>query len=155
SPDIYFQNYAEWARRYTRNGNPLFVPEASPNPEASVHALFTLAGLDAIGFSPFAIETISDASAPPLTQSYDLSAQPSPLIAQHQGLGSMVGVLPEGSEQRQPQQIWISGYVIHVSFERSAGPAFAEAANSSAPAPTLPSGGLLIATGPDEFLLAG
>jgi beta-galactosidase GanA len=34
SPDIYFRAFAEWARRYRRAGNPLFVPEAMRSPEA-------------------------------------------------------------------------------------------------------------------------
>jgi len=58
APDIYFQNFAEWARRYRKPGNPVFVPEALRSPEASVNGLYAYGALDAIGFSPFAIESI-------------------------------------------------------------------------------------------------
>lgn len=158
APDIYFQNYAEWARRYTRNGNPLLVPEAQRSSEASVNALFTVGGLDAMGFSPFGIESISEPAAGQLAASYDLIAQLAPLILQNQGLGKMAGLLPAGAEQRQPQQVWLGGYVTHVSFERGVGPALADGvvnAPGAERAPAMPAGGLMIATGPDEFLLAG
>ena len=158
SPDIYFQNYSEWARRYTRNGNPVFVPEALRNSDASVYALYSFGALDALGFCPFGIESIQEPAARQLTESFDLVGQLAPLIIQHQGQGTMAGILPEGPEQRQPQQIWLGGYVIHVSFERGFGPSLADGAVNSAAAanaPTLPSGGLVIATAPDEFLFAG
>jgi beta-galactosidase GanA len=156
SPDIYFQNFSEWARRYTRNGNPLFVPEALRNSDASVHALYSFGGLDAIGFSPFGIESINEPAAGQLAASFDLIDQLSPLIAQHQGNGTMAGILPEGPEQRQPQQIWLGGYVIQVSFERGAGPSLADGVVNSPTAPAAtPTGGFIIATGPDEFLLCG
>ena len=158
APDIYFQNYSEWARRYTRGGNPLFLPETLRSSDAAAHALYSFAGLDAMGFCPFGIESISEPADRQLAESFDLVKQLSPLIAQHQGLGTMVGILPEGPEQRQPQQIWLGGYVIHVAFERGLGPSLADGALNSpgaANARVLPSGGLIIATGPDEFLLAG
>ena len=156
APDIYFQNYAEWARRYRDGTNPLFVPESLRNSEASTRALYTFGGLDAIGFCPFAIESIAEPAAGQLAASFDLVGQLAPLIAAHQGLGDMAGVLPEGPEQRQPQQLWLGGYVVHVAFERGEGPALADGAVASAtPASSLPSGGLVIATGPDEFLVAG
>ena len=154
APDIYFQDFSNWARRYTRNGNPLFIPEVTRSPEASTRALFAFGGLDAIAFSPFGIEAIADNAARPLAESYDLIRQLTPLIAQHQGTGTMAGLLPEGPEQRQPQQVWLGGYVIHVTFEKNNdvsigdGVAMAQAANTL-------SGGLVIATGPDEFLFAG
>ncbi len=70
APDVYFQNFVEWARRYTRSGNPLFVPEAMRSPEASVNALYAIGEHDAIGFSPFGIESIGDAAAKHLAASY-------------------------------------------------------------------------------------
>ena len=63
SPDIYFQNFAEWARRYARSGNPLFIPEALRSAEASVNGLYALGALDAIGFAPFGIESIAEPAA--------------------------------------------------------------------------------------------
>lgn len=154
APDIYFQDFTNWARRYVRNGNPLFIPEVTRSPEASVRALFAFGGLDAIAFSPFGIESVADNAAHPIAASFDLIRQLTPLITQHQGTGTMAGLLPEGPEQHQPQQVWLGGYVIHVAFEKNNdvsigdGVAVAQAANTL-------SGGLVIATAPDEFLFAG
>jgi beta-galactosidase GanA len=50
SPDIYFPNFAEWARKYHRSGNPLFIPEVMPGPDAAVKALYAVGQHDATGF---------------------------------------------------------------------------------------------------------
>lgn len=155
APDIYFTNFNEWARRYTRHGNPLFIPESVRAPEGSANAFYAFGGLDAIGFSPFGIEYNSEPGAKYLAGCYEVIAQLTPLIAAHQGRGTMAGMAPEGPEQRQPQQIWLGGYTLHVAFEKGGG-YDVTAGNTGAPAPPpSPAGGLVIATGQDEFLLAG
>ncbi|HVU25157.1 MAG TPA: DUF5597 domain-containing protein [Opitutus sp.] len=156
APDVYFQNYSEWARRYARDGNAFFVPEVMRNSDASVRALYSFGGLGAMGFCPFGIESIAEPAAGQLAESFDLVAQLAPLIAEHQGRGTMAGLLPEGPEQRQPQQVWLGDTVIHVAFERGRGPAVNDGVVSGpSAAPETPAGGLVIATGPDEFLFAG
>jgi beta-galactosidase GanA len=158
SPDIYFQNFIEWARRYARSGNPLFVPEAMRSPEASVNALYAFGAHDAMGFSPFGIESIGEASGKLLAASYGLVAQLEPLIVDLQGKGAMAGLLSEGPEQRQPQQVRFGEYVLSTTFERGAPPALADGVivPTGAPAgPPPPSGGLVLTTGPGEFVVAG
>jgi beta-galactosidase GanA len=157
APDIYFQNLAEWARRYRRSGNPLFVPEALRSPEASVNSLYAFGAHDAIGFSPFGIESIGEAAAKHLAASYGLVAQLEPLILGLQGRGMTAGLLSEGPEQRQPQQVRLGGYVLLATFERGAPPALADGVvpTGAAAGPPPPSGGLILATAPDEFLIAG
>jgi beta-galactosidase GanA len=144
SPDIYFQNFAEWARRYHRSGNPLFVPEAMPGPFDSINALYAVGQHDAIGFSPFSIESLDDDTNSALTESYDLLIQLTPLILENQGKGLMAGLLSEGPEQRLPQQLRLGDYILNVTFDR--------------PTPQNPnvlSGGLVIAVGPGEYVFAG
>lgn len=70
APDIYFPNFAEWTERYTRHGNPLFIPEALHSPEAAVNALYAFAEHDAIGFCPFGIESITGMAESLLAESY-------------------------------------------------------------------------------------
>jgi hypothetical protein len=157
-PDIYFQNFAEWARRYKRPGNALFVPEAMRSPEASVNGLYAVGALEAIGFSPFGIESIADPAAKYLTASFALIAQLEPLILKLQGQGAMAGLLSEGPEQRQPQQVQLGGYVLRATFERDRPPALADGVivpTGSAPTAPPPSGGLVLATAADEFIIAG
>src|SRR6185295_5468213 len=88
APDIYFANFADWARRYVRAGQPLFVPEALRSPDAAANALYAFGAFDAMGFSPFAIESIVEPSAGALTGAFDLVAQLTPLLVEHQGRGT-------------------------------------------------------------------
>jgi hypothetical protein len=69
-----------------------------------------------------------------------------PLILEYQGKGLMAGLLPEGAEQRLPQQLRLGDYILNVTYERPASPAVAQ---------NVLSGGLVIATGKDEFVFAG
>ena len=160
SPDIYFQNFAEWVRKYQRSDNPLFIPEALPGPIDSVNALYAIGQHDAIGFSPFSVESLDEATSDSLKQSYDLLTQLAPLILEHQGKGRMAGLLPEGPEQRLPQQLRLGDYVLNVTFERQltqpTGPQNPGVQTSAGSQSTnILSGGLVIATGPNEFVFAG
>jgi beta-galactosidase GanA len=151
SPDIYFQAFAEWCRKYHRSGNPLFIPEAILGPVSSVNALYAIGQHDAIGFSPFSIESLQNPEASPLAQSYGILNQLAPLILEHQGKGSMAGLLPEGPEQRAPQQLRLNGYTLNVTWERPQPVPSSDLSRTS----DAPSGGMVIAIGPDEFVFAG
>jgi beta-galactosidase GanA len=150
SPDIYFQNFAEWCRKYHRSGNPLFIPEAILGPASAVNAFYAVGQHDAIGFCPFSIESATEPTRSLLASSYDLLAQLAPLILAHQGKNELAGFLPEGPEQRAPQQARLGGYTLNVTYERPA-----LAATQGAQASDAVSGGLAIAVGPDEFIFAG
>jgi beta-galactosidase GanA len=151
SPDIYFQNFAEWVRKYHRSGNPLFIPEAIAGPLNSVQALYAIGQHDAIGFSPFSIESLDEATNKSLADSYDLLRQLAPLILQYQGKGLMAGLLPEGAEQRLPQQLRLGDYILNITYER---PTPAPAGQNPPPQNVI-SGGLVISIGADEFIFAG
>ncbi len=127
-----------------------------PLTEASVNGLYAIAAHDAIGFSPFGIESISDPAGKYLAASYGLAAQLEPIILPLQGKGAMAGLLSEGPEQRQPQQVQLGPYVLRATFERETGPSLADGVpGTSAPRVASPSGGLVLATGPDQFIVAG
>jgi beta-galactosidase GanA len=160
SPDIYFQNFAEWCRRYARSGNPLFIPEAQRAADASVNVFYALAQHDAIGFAPFGIESITGPAASSLAQSYELLGALAPTLLASQGRGIMAGLLPTSPEQPQPQQVLLGGYSLRVTYERQAPPSIADGAGapsgSASPAAAIrPAGGLVVAIAPDEFLFAG
>ena len=150
SPDIYFPNFAEWTRKYHRSGNPLFIPEVASGPLNSVQALYAVGQHDAIGFSPFSIEAVEEPARSLLTASYDLLTQLAPLILEHQGKGEMAGLLPESAEQRVPQQVRLGGYIMNVTYERVPPLSIQGGQTTDQVA-----GGLVIATGPDEFIVAG
>jgi beta-galactosidase GanA len=166
APDIYFPNFVEWTRRYARANAPLFIPEALRSPDAAANALYAFAEHDAIGFSPFSIETNDGSGAHYLTASFDIVRQLTPLIVERQGRGQMAGFLQEAAENKQPQQVRLGKWILNASFERAAPPSLADGlavvvgADNSALAPggrpgSAPAGGLVIALGDDEFLFAG
>lgn len=146
SPDIYFPNFGEWVRKYDRSGNPLFVPEIRFDNTSGVNALYAAGAHDSIGFSPFSIENGDEPENKILTEAYDLLRQLEPLLIENQGKKKMIGVLAETAEQRKPQRFYFNGYALDVTYERSA-----NVPNTVVP----PSGGLIIALGKDEFLIAG
>lgn len=160
SPDIYFTNFAEWARKYQQSGNPLFVPEAAPNPASAVNAFYAFGQHDAIGFCPFAVESVEEPVSKLITSSYEILAQLTPLILRHQGKNEMAGMLPEGPEQRAPQRVTLGGYVLSVSYERERAPTYPgqnPGSNLGQNPQALDgiAGGLIMATEADEFVIAG
>ena len=183
SPDIYFPNVAEWTEKYTRSGNPLFIPEARLTSQAGVDAFYVFGKHDAIGYSPFAIEGASaeQGAGGALARSFGLLAQLSPLIAEHQGRGTMTGVMPpiafDGTVDDAPQKILLKGaeYTLNISFAAPPGPPTTAAPGTPAPpvsfspgmpgatlpstqtvqAPSAPRGGIIIMLAPNEFLIAG
>ena len=160
SPDIYFPNFIEWADRYTRSGNPLFIPEALRSTEAAVNSLYTFGARDGFGFAPFGIESIAEPAAGMLRASNDLIRQLTPLITAHQGKGTMTALLPPGPDQRAPHAISLGGITLNATYERLEAPGLAdgvinEAGDRSASRVPLPAGAIVINLGPDEFLFGG
>src|SRR5512139_1021986 len=60
APDVYFPNVVEWTAKYVRSGNPLFIPEARLSSQSGVQALYAVGAHGAMGFSPFAIESVDE-----------------------------------------------------------------------------------------------
>jgi len=148
SPDIYFDNFAEWAGKYKREGNPVFVPEAKGGSTGSANAFYTVGQLDAIGFSPFAIDgrmevadtEKMDAAQQSIATTYSTLAHLAPAILQKQGTGEMAAIVLEGEGQRAGR-IFLGGYSMEI---RRAGPP-----NDSRVSV------LVIQESSDQFLVAG
>jgi beta-galactosidase GanA len=149
SPDIYFQNFAEWCRKYNRSGNPLFIPEARNDPQAAANVFYAIGQHDAIGFCPFSIESISDAENDPLGKAYDVLSQLTPIILKNQGQGTMAGALLDKDNQRQ--QVKLGNYELKVSHDYTWG--WSSGAGESGQWPR--AGGIFISTGPDQYIIAG
>lgn len=155
SPDIYFPNLVEWCEKYVRSGNQLFIPEARNNGQNAANALYVFGQHVAIGFSPFSIESTGNPSDHPLQHSYQLLEELTPLVLEHQGKKSMVGVAPRTSfdeqEVSEEQRVELGGYELTVKFE-SVDP---WAPRQESPPERAPVGGILFTTGPNEFVIAG
>lgn len=114
APDIYFEDYANWAAQYARADNPLFVPEARGGAVGAANALYSFGTLGAIGFSPFGIDgegvvLQGDASIglsaagegdPAMKALYGQLASIAPLLLEKQAQGAVTTVLIEGGAQR-------------------------------------------------------
>ncbi|MDR3132718.1 MAG: DUF5597 domain-containing protein [Prevotellaceae bacterium] len=152
APDIYFSNFAYWAGRYQREGNPVFIPETYGGAEGGANAFYAFGQLDAIGFSPFGIDRTPAATAAPglspLAATYAVLGHLAPLIVEKQGTGQLAGIVLEGMEQRSGK-ISFGGYSINVNWTGFGG----GGQGNQAANPRI--GIMFIQTGEDEFLITG
>jgi len=146
SPDIYFDNFAEWCRRYDLPGNPLFIPEAALS-SSPANALYAISQHAALGYSPFSIESLTGQGKERLAQAYDLLRQLTPLLVEHQGSGRIVGVLLDSA--RHESRFTLGDYEFVVRHEYS----WAYAQREPGPPPRY--GGLILQLSRDEFFIAG
>ncbi|HET9863044.1 MAG TPA: DUF5597 domain-containing protein [Steroidobacteraceae bacterium] len=144
APDIYFE-FKSWADKYTRNGNPLFVPETRGGTLGAADVFYAVGHLRAIGFSPFGIDRTPDPDVE-LGKSYDVLRQLSPLILRHQVDDGVDGVVL--GELTPAQKIQLGGYILNVT---RISPRTGTAAATEGPDPN----GIFIATAKDEFYMAG
>lgn len=114
SPDIYFNEFAYWAGRYSRPGNPLFIPEAQGGEAGAANALYAFGRLDAIGFSPFGIDDVNDTAVDlvgittaaqhpdgkALAGIYRTLSAMAPTVLEKQETGKITATVIEGEAQR-------------------------------------------------------
>jgi beta-galactosidase GanA len=154
SPDIYFPNFVEWCGKYVRPDNPLFIPEALRGSNSAAYAFHAIGQGDAMGISPFAIDLLDQPERQPLRRSYALLRELAPLILEHQGEGTMVGLAPrisfEGEVLSPSEKVDVGDYQFNVTFEK---PAEVVPTPGVDPGKWL-SGGIIIDEGNDTFLIA-
>lgn len=148
SPDIYFPDFEHWARLYDRNGNPYFIPEARFDAGVESRMLYTLGEHDAMGFSPFSIESTVKPADEFITKAYQLVIQLEPEILKHQGDGSMRGILL--TNENRVDTISLGGYKLIVKHEYNLGWSPGSGAEIWPEA-----GGLIICSDPGEYWVAG
>jgi hypothetical protein len=91
SPDIYVGDFQQWCQQYTQRGNPLFIPEMRRDEGGSRNVFYAIGQHNAIGTSPFAIDSIEDPADASISRSYAVLRQLAALILEEQGKGTMVG----------------------------------------------------------------
>src|SRR5271157_5605938 len=85
APDLYVEQFDDLCARFSRNGNPLFIPETSTN---YANALMAFGKFNTIGFSPFGID--GNRPIPPeLAATYSILDQLMPMITARQGTDSI------------------------------------------------------------------
>ena len=157
APDIYFADFRKWIALYDRGGNQLFLPEVryesfsgpeSYEPACGPKAFYAFGNHDALGFSPFFIESTSVQVEEPITETYKILNQITPLILEHQGTKTMRGFLFD--KQHQSDTIFLGGYTIIAKHDYTLG------WSPNSKDETWPvSGGLIICTGEGEYFVAG
>ncbi len=146
SPDFYNPDTRYWCDLYVRNGNPLFIPEMQFDRSAAIKVFLAIGYYKAFGFSPFSIESPSDASLS-LASSYALLSQLSPLITGQKWL-AMDGFFLD--HKNRSDTVRMGNYVIAVSHYNIL--PWAAGRRDSVWNAT---GGMIIQTGEDEFYVAG
>jgi hypothetical protein len=149
APDAY-GNFTEFCAKYSRPGNPLFIPESLNGAVGAARVLYAFGRNDAIGFSAMGAVERSNSPDTDLIGSYDLIAQLAPLISEHQGNGSMSAVLLAPDDP--PQKVQVGNYTLTVSFVK---PRVAPLTQPTPIPPNTFAAGIFIATGPDEIFVAG
>jgi len=139
APDIYFEEFTWVCEEYTRSGNPLFIPETVGGETGAARAFYTFGEYDASLFSPFGIDNPRYSENDPLDESYAVLQSMSSIILENQGMGTMRGILVDKTSS--VQKFELGNYLIEARFAGSENIRIA--------------GGLIINTGPDEFIAAG
>ncbi len=165
SPDIYVPQFEEVCALYTRNGNPLFIPETMAGARGATNALTAVLKYNAIGFAPFGIESsgfgprMQEATpqADAFAQTYAILDYVSPDILNAQGK-DMIAFLEGTDANSPPQTIKLGDYTLSITFgvpaiggrgSRGFGPAAPPIARNASPAR------FVICTGPGEYLFVG
>jgi hypothetical protein len=150
SPDIYWPDFAYWVKRYQDAGNPVFVPEARLD-VAPGNALYALGEARGFGFSPFAVDSISEepakaGSGPGMAEVYGALQSLSNVILEAQAKGEIRGLVLHESSMRPTQTVALGGYLFRATLSRT-WPARQLATTDGAM--------MVIQSGPGEFLVVG
>ena len=89
SPDFYNPDFKQWCDAYTRQGDPLFIPEHAFDATAPVKALYSIGHYDGLGFSPFSIESKNENSES-LAKAYGVINHIQDLLGTHQKEGILL-----------------------------------------------------------------
>jgi len=146
-PDIYLPDFPGIVGRYTNATNPLFVPESFAGQQGAANAFFAIGARNAIGYSPFGIDTSmdNDSQRRPIAAAYDLLGQLAPMILEAQTKHTIAAVsLDKSFSQRR---LRLGNYWLDVTLARSF-----RAPNA---VPDVAGFGLFLATGPNEYYIAG
>jgi hypothetical protein len=141
APDLYLPDFPGILASYSRNGNPVFIPESTAGPLGAANVFYAV-GFGSIGYSPFAIEVQDDPNGP-IPKAYDFLSGMAPAILEHQASGTIAGIWL--SKDRPTQDVSLGGYTLHFALRVT---------RRSTVMPDL-AYALAFETGPDEFIVAG
>lgn len=160
TPDLYSPDFAGWAAKYHRDGNPFLLPETVGGEAGAANIFYAVGEHAALGFSPFAIDASLHGGTPsPLSPAGDKAGLEA-LSASYETLAEVMATLLEQQalpldngnprthgfllDKEHPFADFTMGtYLVRVSLDEI----FGYHADKGF--------GLIIQTGPEEFLGAG
>jgi hypothetical protein len=154
APDLYLQYFDEVCERFTRNANPLFIPETSSN---ASNVLMAFGKFHAIGFSPFFIERMVGPETD-LAAAYRVVSDLAPAIAAHQGTPEIAAIRTRQGDP--PAKLALGGYTLDLTFTGRGRPPIAPQPVTGQTPPTqagqaepVQGSAIFVATGPYEFFM--
>ncbi len=148
SPDLYFPNLKHWCDLYTRQENPLFIPEHRFDNTVAAKAAYAIGHYEGIGFSPFSIENANDPENEPLGRIYNIISQLTPIITDHHGKDKIEGVLFDKENQESVFQLGNYEFTLRHSY------ALGYEANSGNDTWDM-AGAIIVQTDENDFFVAG
>jgi hypothetical protein len=162
APDLYLPYFDEVCQRFSRNGNPLFIPETGTD---AANVIMAVGKYNAIGFSPFGVDG-GRPIPPDLAATYEMLNELAPIILAHQGNDTMTAVrMVQGDP---PRQVRLGNYTLTFAYTGSirglppqakggvvASPPRQPGAQPGETMPPLEAAAAVISTGPDEYYFGG
>jgi len=147
-PDFYFPNIKHWCDLYTRQGDPLFIPEHIFDKTVPAKAAYVFGHYEALGFSPFSVESVNNPEDESLGKVYNLLNQLTPVITANRGRNKIEGVLLD--KEMQESIFRLGDYEFTVKHSYTLGYE-AESKNDTWET----AGAMIVQTDENEFYLAG
>ena len=148
APDFYNPLFKHWNDLFTRQGDSLFIPEHRFDKTAASKGLYAIGHYEALGFSPFSIESVDEPEKEPLGKMYNLLHQLTPLISANLGQNKIEGVLL--AKESPTTIIKMGNYEFTFKHDYTLG------WSSDAKAEEWPmASAIIIQTDKDEFYIAG
>jgi beta-galactosidase GanA len=142
-PDLYVPDFKERCEKFSRLGNPLFIPETRGDKDGVINIFYALGQHNLLGFSPFGIERIAEPNSE-LAKCYSVLSKLAPFILQGQSKGTITGVAID--DTNYVEKVQLGGYALELRILRRWG---------SGPTEGPVAAGIVISTGPNEFLAVG
>ncbi|MGA9624361.1 MAG: DUF5597 domain-containing protein [Bryobacteraceae bacterium] len=157
APDVHLRNFNDWAARFYRPNNPLFVPESYGDLGGAANAFYGIGQYAGIGYSPFGVNNpehwaemrqgtntpVSNAIEDiPLAKAYAVLAEMTPLITDAQAKGTIGAAWLTTQQPRR--DIALGNYIVNIDIQR----------NRRNPVPAL-GYAIVVSVGPDEYFVAG
>jgi len=164
APDLYLPYFDEVCERFSRNGNPLFIPETGTD---AANVIMAVGKFNTIGFSPFGVDG-GRPIPPDLAATYEMLNNMAPMILAYQGTGTITAIrLVQGDP---PKQVKLGDYTLTFTYTgritrlapqakggvvASPPPPRQPGAQPDEPLPPLEAAAVVISTGPDEYYFGG